>query len=69
MISRMRETGMELAIDEGGAGLLPIRVLVSLGRNEFPPLPVGAAPSPRLRAGRLAEAHKTPSNLTRTASG
>jgi sensor c-di-GMP phosphodiesterase-like protein len=29
MISRMRETGMELAIDDGGAGLLPARVLIS----------------------------------------
>jgi hypothetical protein len=34
----MRETGMELAIDDGGAGLLPIGVVVSLGRNEIPPL-------------------------------
>ena len=39
MISRMRETGIELAIDEGDAGLLPIRVLISWGRNELPPLP------------------------------
>jgi hypothetical protein len=29
MISRIRETGMELAIDEGGVGLSLIRVLFS----------------------------------------
>src|ERR687890_1310957 len=40
MISRMRETGMELAIDDGRAGFWPI--LVSCGRNDLPPLPVGA---------------------------
>jgi hypothetical protein len=54
MISRMRETGIELAIDEGGgAGVLPIRVLVSLGRNEFPPLPVCVASIHRRLAGPL----------------
>jgi hypothetical protein len=49
MISRMRETGIELAIDEGGGGLSLIRVLVSWERNELPPLPVSAAPSRRRR--------------------
>src|SRR3712207_8473822 len=49
--SRMRETGMELAIDEGGRGLSPIRVLVSWEPTELPPLPVNAAPSHRRPAG------------------
>src|SRR3712207_2911356 len=49
--SRMRETGIELAIDEGGRGLLPIRVLVSWEPTELPPLPVNAAPSHRRLAG------------------
>jgi hypothetical protein len=40
MTSRMRETGMELAIEEAGAGPLPDRGLVSRGRNGLPPLPV-----------------------------
>jgi len=40
MISRMRETGMELAIEEAGAGPSPDRGLVSWGRNGLPPLPV-----------------------------
>jgi hypothetical protein len=47
----MRETGMVLAIDEGSAGLLPIRVLISWGRNELPPLAIGVAPSHRRLAG------------------
>jgi hypothetical protein len=61
MTSRMRETGIELAIDEGAAGLSPTRDLVSWGRNELPPLLVSAVPnqlrlavssqSPRLRTG------------------
>jgi hypothetical protein len=38
----MRETGIELAIDEGSAGSL--RILVSWGRNGLPPLPVDSAP-------------------------
>jgi hypothetical protein len=38
----MRETGIELAIDEGSAGWLPI--LVSWGRNGLPPLSVDSAP-------------------------
>src|SRR5918995_94144 len=56
MTSRMRETGIELAIDEGDAGLLPSRVLVSCGRNEFPPPPVSVAPSHR----RLADPSPRP---------
>src|SRR5918995_2063111 len=40
MISRMRETGIELAIVEGSATSLPI--LVSWGRNGLPPLSVDA---------------------------
>ena len=35
MISRMRETGIELAIEDGEAGLLAIRVLVSWEPNGF----------------------------------
>jgi hypothetical protein len=52
MISRMRETGIELAIDEGSAGSLPI--LVSWGRNGLPPLSVDATPGqwrPAVRYG------------------
>jgi hypothetical protein len=49
MISRMRETGIELAIDEGSAGSLPI--LVSWGRNGLPPLSVDSALDQRCQAG------------------
>src|SRR5687768_12370566 len=52
MISRMRETGMELAIIEGSATSLPI--LVSWGRNGLPPLSVDATPGqwcPAVRYG------------------
>src|SRR5215212_8931872 len=45
MISRMRETGMELAIVEGRAGSWPI--LVSCGRNETPLFSHPHHPRPR----------------------
>jgi hypothetical protein len=49
MISRMPETGIELAIEEGGADMSLARVLVSSGRNELPPLAVSVLfPYPRL---------------------
>ena len=47
MISRMRETGMELAIDEGSAPSLAI--LVSWGRNEPPPLSLTFTSPPHAR--------------------
>jgi hypothetical protein len=40
MISRMRETGMELAIEEAGAGPLPDRGLVSWELKGLSPMPV-----------------------------
>ena len=51
MISRIRDTGIELAIDEGSAGSLPI--LVSWGRNGLPPLSVDATPGQSVSGGPL----------------
>ena len=56
---------MELAIDEGSAGLLPIRVLISWGRNELPPLPRWA----RVRSDLRLPVYRftTPAIITMTA--
>jgi hypothetical protein len=71
----MRETGIELAIDEGSAGSLPI--LVSWGRNGLPPLSVDATPDQWCPAVRYdacevpkpTETDKLSGVSTRTSSG
>src|SRR5918994_3936332 len=55
MTSRMRETGMEPAIEEANVGISPDRVVISSGGNRLPPLcapghrPAGPAHIPRFR--------------------
>jgi hypothetical protein len=38
MTSRMRQTGMEPAIEEAGVGISPDQVVISSGGNRLPPL-------------------------------